>query len=150
MARAKVAAAEAQLDQAKDRLERRRIVAPVNATVLWSRYRVGESYSPQKQGLFVLGDLTRYQIRVEVDELDVSRVALDAFARVRLDSAQAPIAEGRVIAVSPRMGRKSLSTESPNARGDTRIREVLVEIPAKAPLLPGLRVWVELNPAPAP
>lgn len=150
IAQARVEAAQARLAQTSASLERRQVVAPQDGTVLLSRYQPGEYYNPGGEALFVLGDVSRYQLRADVDEIDTARVQLGATAKVRTDQGSQVVAEGQVTWVAPQMGRKSLSTESPTARGDIRIREVLVETPAQSPLLPGLRVWVEIPASTVP
>lgn len=146
-AQARLDAARAQLTQAEAALARRSVRSPVDATVLWSRFNPGEYFSPGAQALFVLGDVSRLQIRADVDEIDVARVKVGSLAKVRTDAGGTPVAEGKVVWISPRMGRKNITTETPTSRGDLRIREVLVEVPATEPLLSGLRVWTEIPAA---
>lgn len=139
-ARARAAAAEARLRLAEANLARRRVLAPGAGTVLQSRFHPGEFYGVGAGPLFVLGDVTRLQVRLEVDEIDA--FALRAGAPCAIDSdAGARIAAGTVIRLAPRMGRRALATESPTARNDVRVREVFVEIPAASGLIPGQRVW---------
>jgi multidrug resistance efflux pump len=137
-------AAQARLEAARAALLRRVVAAPMGGTVLWSRYRVGEFYATGSQALFVLGDVTRLQVRVDLDEIDAQRVALDAPATIRLEGSPEHT-QGRVVSLSPKMGRKNLLVETPTARNDVRIREVLVETAADRRLLPGSRVWVEFG-----
>lgn len=136
--------ARARLQAAKAALARRVVAAPVSGTVLWSRYRAGEFYAAGSQALFVLGDVSRLQVRVDVDEIDAQRVAVGAPATVRVEGSPERT-QGRVLWLSPRMGRKNLLVETPTARNDVRIREVLVEAAAARPLLPGARVWVQFE-----
>ena len=140
--------ARARLQAAKAALARRVVAAPVSGTVLWSRYRAGEFYAAGSQALFVLGDVSRLQVRVDVDEIDAQRVAVGAPATVRVEGSPERT-QGRVLWLSPKMGRKNLLVETPTARNDVRIREVLVETAAARPLLPGARVWVEFGVASA-
>jgi multidrug resistance efflux pump len=137
-------AARARLAAAQAALARRVVAAPMAGTVLWSRYRLGEFYAAGSQALFVLGDVSRLQVRVDVDEIDAQRVALDAPAAIRIEGS-AEETPGRVVWLSPKMGRKNLLVETPTARSDVRIREVLVETAAVRPLLPGARVWVRFD-----
>jgi HlyD family secretion protein len=138
-------AARARLQAARAALLRRVVAAPMGGTVLWSRYRVGEFYATGSQALFVLGDVTRLQVRVDLDEIDARRVALDAPATIRMEGSPERT-QGRVVSLSPKMGRKNLLVETPTARNDVRIREVLVETAAGRQLLPGSRVWVQFGP----
>lgn len=144
IAQRRLEAARARLTAAQAVLDRRGVVAPVAGTVLWSRYRPGEFYTPGAQALFVVGDLSRYQIRIDVDEIDEARVAFGSQVTIRRDGS-VERCRGKVVSLSPRMGRKNLLVETPTVRNDVRIREVLVEAPAGGFLLPGLRVWVEFG-----
>jgi multidrug resistance efflux pump len=136
-------AARARLQGARAALARRVVPAPVSGTVLWSRYRVGEFYAVGSQALFVVGDMSRLQVRVDVDEIDAARIVLGAPATIRMSGG--PDQAGRVVTLSPRMGRKNLLVETPTSRNDVRIREVLVETASVPRLLPGARVWVEFG-----
>jgi len=137
-------AAQARLQAAQAALIRRVVAAPIGGTVLWSRYRVGEFYAAGSQALFVLGDVSRLQVRVDVDEIDAQRVAVGAPAGIRVEGSPEQT-QGRVVSLSPKMGRKNLLVETPTARNDIRVREVLVETEAARLLLPGSRVWVRFG-----
>ncbi len=135
-----VEAARARLGLAQAALERRRIAAPSAGSVLLSRFHPGEFYQPAAGALLVLGNMTRLQLRLEVDEIDAPDVQVGARCAVVSDGGQ-PLAEGTIVRVAPKMGRRGLPLESPTARADVRVREVFVEIPATAPLVPGQRAW---------
>lgn len=140
---AQAAAAEgtqARLRLAEAALERRRIIAPRSGTILLSRFHPGEFYGPGVGPLFVLGDMSRLQVRLEVDEIDAHDVQDGAPATLYSDGG-VRLAEGSIARLAPKMGRRALPLESPTERTDVRIREVFVEIPATAPVVPGQRVW---------
>jgi multidrug resistance efflux pump len=137
---ARSAAARARLRVAEAALERRRVVAPGAGTVLVSRAHAGEFYAAGGGPLLVLGDTTRIQVRLEVDEIDASAVAGGAAAAIYSDGGER-LAQGTVFRIAPRMGRKGLPIESPTARQDVRVREAFVEVPASSGLVPGQRVW---------
>jgi HlyD family secretion protein len=148
-ARARVAAARARLALAEANLARRRVVAPAAGTVLVSRFHAGEFQGAGAGPLFVLGDLDRLQVRLEVDEIDASAVEPGAPCALHSDSG-ARLAQGTVFRLAPKMGRRGLSIESPTARADVRVREVFVEIPATTRLVPGQRVWGHASRTAAP
>ncbi len=139
-ARARVAAARARLQLAEANLARRRIVAPSAGTVLLSRFHAGEFHGPGAGALFVLGDVSRLQVRLEVDEIDANEVRRGAPCALYSDGG-VRLAEGTVVRLAPKMGRRALAIESPTARADVRVREVFVEISATSRLIPGQRVW---------
>lgn len=139
-ARARLAAARARLQVAEANLARRRVLAPAAGTVLQSRFHAGEFYGAGAGPLFVLGDVSRLQVRLEVDEIDAHEMEPGSGCVLTSD-AGARVAEGTILRLAPRMGRRALSIESPTARSDVRVREVFVEIPAASKLVPGQRVW---------
>ena len=132
--------AQARLRLAQADLERRRITAPSSGTILLSRFHPGEFYSVGAGPLFVLGDMTRLQVRLEVDEIDAHDVQGGASCALYSDGGLR-LADGTIVRLAPKMGRRALPLESPTARADVRIREVFVEFPATAPVVPGQRVW---------
>lgn len=147
--RARLAAARARFRLAEANLARRRVLAPSAGTVLVSRFHPGEFYGVGAGPLFVLGDLSRLQVKLEVDEIDA--LALEAGAPCALHSdAGALLAEGVIVRLAPKMGRKGLAVEQPTARTDVRVREVFVEIRATSKLIPGQRVWGHASRAATP
>lgn len=139
-ARARVVAAHARLQVAEDNLARRHVVAPSAGAVLLSRLHVGEFYTAGSAALFILGDTSRLQVRLEVDEIDA--LSIDGAAPCVLYSdAGARLAEGTIVRLAPKMGRRSLPLESPTARADVRVREAFVEVRPTSGLLPNQRVW---------
>lgn len=143
--RSRVGAARARLALARANLDRRQVVAPIAGVVLLSRAHGGEFFAVGGAPLFVLGDTSRLQIRLELDEIDASRVAEGGRCALFSDDNR-PLAEGVVYRLAPQMGRRGLPIESPTARADVRVREVFVEAPGSAALLPGQRVWGHIVP----
>jgi multidrug resistance efflux pump len=139
-ARARLEAARARLQLAEADAARRRVTAPRPGTLLLSRFHAGEFFAPGSEPLMVLGDLSRLQVRLEVDEIDAPDVRVGVACIVVSDSGER-LAGGTIVRVAPRMGRRALPIESPTARADVRVREVFVEIPSTAPVVPGQRVW---------
>ena len=140
VAQERLQAARARLRQAEAALARRQVLSPLTGTVLWGRFQPGELYTQGAQALFVLGDTTRMQVRLEVDEIDAPRVEVGMPCALYTDGG-ARLAEGRVVRLAPLLGRRGLATETPTTRADVRIREVFVEVQGTAPLVPGQRVW---------
>jgi multidrug resistance efflux pump len=148
LASADVEAARAALAEAEAALSRREIRAPRGGAVLDVLFEPGEYYSPGGGALLVLGDLSRIEVALEVDELDVPRVSLGQRVVITADGFAKPVAEGRIVAMNPRMGKKGLATERAQDKSDTRIREVTVELDG-APVVSGQRVWATIAAAPA-
>jgi HlyD family secretion protein len=137
---ARVAAARARLALAEAALARRRVLAPIRGTILLSRFHPGELYNVGTTPIFVLGDLTRLQVRLEVDEIDAQDLSTGSSCALFSDGG-ARLTEGTVVMLAPKMGRRALPIESPTARADVRVREVVVDISGNPNLVPGQRVW---------
>lgn len=139
-AEARLWAARARLQVAEASLVGRRVRAASDGTVLLSRFHAGEFFDPSAGALFVLGDMARLQIRLEVDEIDAA-VPVPGAACTIYSDAGVHLTAGTVVRLAPKLGRRALPLESPTARADLRVREVFVEVPADPPLIPSQRVW---------
>jgi HlyD family secretion protein len=144
-ARERVVASRARLAQAEASLARRYVIAPIDGVVLLSRSHAGEYFGVGGAPLLVLGDTSKLQVKLEVDEIDALRLAEGAACSIYADDDER-IAEGVVLRLAPEMGRRGLPIESPTARADVRVREVFVEVPASPVMLPGQRVWGHIVP----
>lgn len=139
IAKARLASARARLDLTEASLERRRVTATIKGTVLVSRYHPGELFSGTSP-MFVVGDMPRLRLRLELDEIDALQIAVGATSGVCNDGG-VRIATGTVLRIAPRMGRRTLSQENPTTRADTRVREVFVGLAANDRVVPGMRLW---------
>jgi multidrug efflux pump subunit AcrA (membrane-fusion protein) len=144
--RDRLAAARARVALAEASLARRRVASPIAGVVLQSRAHAGEFFAVGGAPLFVVGDTSRLQVRLEVDEIDAFRLAPGASCGLYGDD-DSKVADGAVFRLAPQMGRRGLSIESPTARADVRVREVFVEAPGTAALVPGQRVWGHVVPS---
>jgi hypothetical protein len=113
--------------------------------LLLSQFHAGEFFTPGGAPLFVLGDVSRLRVRLEVDEIDAMRLMEGAPCTIYGDDSLR-IIDGNVFRVAPKMGRRGLAIESPTARADVRVREVFVEVPGTSALIPGQRVWGHITP----
>jgi multidrug resistance efflux pump len=144
-ARDRVVAARARVALAQSSVSRREVVAPRAGVVLLSRFHAGEFFNVGQGPLFVLGDTSKLQVRLEVDEIDAFRVKEGAACTLYADDNRA-LATATVFRIAPQMGRRVLSIEAPTARADVRVREVFVETAGSATLVPGQRVWGHIVP----
>jgi len=152
IARALLENARAQLAEAEAWLGRTRIKSPVDGTVLHRARDEGEAVTDEPPTLvFRVGDLSRLRVRADVDETDVARISVGMPAYVTADAFPGARFAGTVIRVGSRMGRKTLRTDEPTERLDTKMLETLIELNAEAALPVGLRVdtFIQLEPQPA-
>jgi HlyD family secretion protein len=141
-AEAAVSLAAAALREAEARLDKTMVRSPIAGVVLRREVRVGETVSADRPAspIFIVADLSRLRVRVEVDEADVARLAVGAPAWVSAAAYGDRRFPGRVIRIGRSLGRKRLFTEEPRERIDTKVLETLVELDPGVSVPVGLRV----------
>lgn len=136
-------AARADLALAEAALERTRIRAPADGTVLQINARVGESAAPSpEQALIVLGDLTALRVRAELEERDVARVAVGQGVVVRSDAFPGREFSGKIATLARTLAPGRLAQRGPRRPTDLDTLEVMIDLDPAADLLPGMRVDV--------
>lgn len=144
---AALTAARAELSLAETALERLRIRAPRDATVLSVAARVGEIASPTpEQVLLLLGDVAALKVRAEVEERDAAKVRVGQLVVVRSDAYPDREFEGKVASLAPTLGPGKLAQRGPRRPNDVDVLEVVIDMDGQPPLLPGMRVDVFFKP----
>ena len=88
-AKAQVAQSQAALNQTKTNLSYARIYSPIDGVVVARQYDIGQTVAASFQAptLFTIAeDLTKMQVRADVDQSDISRVATGQSARFSVDA----------------------------------------------------------------
>lgn len=98
-AEAQVAQAQAQLDQAQIKLDDATLRAPFAGTIAAVNVTPGEQLG--QSAPITLLDISRYQVKVTVDEVDVVKVAVGQPVDVLIDALGAPALSGTVKQVAP-------------------------------------------------
>lgn len=136
-----VAAAQAQLAEARAYLEKTYIRSPIDAIILRKFRHAGESVSTQFDSPIVtLADDSSLRVRLDVDETDVARLRVGQPAFVTAEAYGSQKFTGHVIRVGRILGKKNIRTDEPSERVDTKILETLVELDPGQVLPLGLRV----------
>lgn len=151
IARAEVAAADAQVSLAQTQIERLTTRAPVDGGILQVKVRAGE-YAPAgvvQTPLILMGGLDRLHIRVDVDENDAWRIRPDAKA-VAFVRGNRDLQTGiEFVRIEPYVvPKKSLTGESIE-RVDTRVLQLVYSFePGKLPVYVGqlMDVFIEAPP----
>ena len=108
--------------------------------------KAGELTGPASlEPAVVLADTSCYYVRAFVEELDAPRVNVGMTAKVVIDGLRSRELRGRVARLSPRMERKSLWSDRPTERYDTKTREIWIELEPTKGLVLGLRVEVTID-----
>lgn len=140
---AALVAARADISAAEAALERMRIRAPADGTILQITAKPGETLAPSpEQIIVVLGDLSALQVRAEVDERDAGRVRVGQPVVVRSDAYPGRDFTGRVGRIARALGPQRVGPKAPRKPTDIDVLEVLVDLEGTPPLLPGMRVDV--------
>jgi HlyD family secretion protein len=143
---AALTAARAELSLAEAALERTRMRAPSNGSVLQINARVGETVAPSPENLLVmLGDVTSLRVRAELEERDIGKVRVGQGAVVRSDAFPGKDFEGSVSSLARSLGPSKLGQRGPRRPTDIDVLEVFIDLTGQPPLLPGMRVDVFLK-----
>jgi multidrug resistance efflux pump len=142
---AQVLAAEGRVEEARERIKKCSIVAPINGTVLRVYARAGESFSTvAPRALFTIADASGRRVKAEVDERDLGKVTIGQPVTIEADGFNGKKFAGTVASISSVMGRKSIFAEDPSDRTDRDIVETVITLKNDDQVLPiGLRVTVQ-------
>lgn len=132
MAKAAVIEARAQVEQGKTEIERATVVAPVDGVVLQVNVRAGERVSDRDaKALMVLGDISTFHVRIDIDERDIARFRRGAPAKAYPRGETAHEMTMRFVRVEPYVVPKKSLTGDNTERVDTRVLQVLYAIERK-------------------
>lgn len=148
---AQVAAAEAELASARAYLDKHEIRAPRAGVILRRFVEPGElvTVTPPTLAL-TMADTSSLEIRAEVDEADIARVAVGQVGYATCEAFGGRRFPGRVVRLTGELGHKRVRNDDPRARLDTRVREVRFVLDEAAPLPLGLRMEVYIHEGSAP
>ena len=149
-AEAELQSARARLEAAQAALAKTYVRAPLDGVVLRKQHRTGESVAngaTVPDPIFTIGDTRALRVRVDVDEADVSKLALGERAYVTADAYGRTRFSGHVVRIGQELGRKNVRTDEPTERVDTKILETLIQLDDGTSLPIGLRVDSFILPA---
>lgn len=144
---ASLAVARAELTAIETAVERTRIRAPSDGTILIVNTRVGETVTPSPEDVLLqFGDLSMLRVRAEVEERDVGKIRAGQSVIVRSDAYPGQDFNGRVEATANALGAPRISSKGPRRPSDQDVLQVLVDLDGRPPLIPGMRVDVFFKP----
>ena len=136
-----VAQAEWTLAQAE--LEKTRIRAPVDGTVLQVNAKKGELATPTSQSpLLVMGDLSALRVRAEVDQQYLGKIRVGQSVVVRAAAFRGSDFDGRVSSIARVVGPSRINVGDPRKFNDADVLAVTVDLPDPGPLVVGQQVDV--------
>ena len=95
--------------------------------------------------MVTLADLSRLEVRAELDEADVAAIAVGKPAYVTADAFGDRHFAVRIARVTRELGRKTVRDDDPRARVDTRVLEVIASFDEPAALPLGLRMYLHVD-----
>jgi HlyD family secretion protein len=140
---AQVASARGDLAFARVNLEKLKVRAPIDGTVLQININPGELAAPSApQPLLLIANLATLNVRAELDERDISEIKIGQVASIRADAFPGREFSGIVASIAPLVEPARLGTRGPNSRSDVDAVEVMVKLGEPGPLAAGMRVDV--------
>lgn len=135
--------ARSDLTLLENAIDRTRIRAPYDGTVLTVWAKVGETATPSPEAPLVLfGDLSSLRVRAEVEERDVVKIKEGQAAVIRVDAYGEKDFAGKVTSIAQSLGAPRIVSRGPRRPNDVEVLEVLVSLDGNPPLLTGMRVDV--------
>lgn len=128
---AKVQAARAALQQAQYELDKTRLIAPIDGVVLVRRIDPGDVVTGTGAGLgaaaFELADASRTELRMEVEEVDASRLAPGLEAKIVQSGGSRQLGQGRVTRVGAQLERRTIGAHDARERGEGWVRAAWID-----------------------
>lgn len=150
-----VQSAEASLKEAKDRLSRTTIYAPINGTVSSLSVEKGERVVGTNQmagtEIMRIANLKLMEVLVEVSEIDITRISLNDSARIEIDAFPNRIFDGVITEIAQsakNSGTQNFADQSSTFEIKTRILQSsysdLIKDTAQAPFMPGMSAMIDI------
>lgn len=135
-AKERVAAAAAAVDGAKAQLARCKVYAPIAGVILARRIDPGDTISIVNlpPALFDLADVSRTEVRVEVEEADAPLLEI-GLAATLVSSTGQEVGKGKVVRVGARFDKRTIGADAAVVRADGLVRTAFVAWDAPRPSL---------------
>jgi HlyD family secretion protein len=135
--------ARAELTLAQAALEKTRIRAPIDSTVLQVGAKAGELAVPASEpALVVLGDVSGLRVRAEVDEQYLGQVRVGQRVLMRAAAFRGQEFEGKVASIARIVGPGRINARGPRKFNDVDVLEVVVDLTDAGPLVVGAQIDV--------
>ncbi|MDP6957495.1 MAG: efflux RND transporter periplasmic adaptor subunit [Planctomycetota bacterium] len=146
VAQAEVKAMDVTIERLKVELAQLRIHAPISGYILRRYKDPGELTFPQmKDPIVVISEKGEKKFRIELLEQDIYKVAENQELEVISDSYPGRTWKATVERISPVLGKKRLSSESPKQKYDVKVLEIWLSPTAPIDLPINLPVEARMN-----
>ncbi len=143
-ARARRETALAAVRRLEAQLDKTRILAPIDGTVVERRIDRGESVEAGAT-LLTIADLDRLRIEAEVDEFDAARVRLGASVTIVAEGYDGRSWRGVVETIPDRVVPREFKMRDPSRPSDTRVLLVKIAFAEPTELKLGQRVEISID-----
>lgn len=144
---ASLTVARAELSALEQAVERTRVRAPADGTVLLVNTRVGETVTPSPEDVLIqFGDISQLRVRAEIEDRDVGRIRTGQSVIVRSDAFPGQEFSGKVALMAQSLGAPRLASKGPRRPNEQDVLQVLVDLDGTPSLIPGMRVDVFFKP----
>ena len=142
-----VTVARAELGVAYAALDKTRVRAPRDGVILQSLKTEGDMASATLEDvLFTMGDIGRLRVRVEIDENDIANISAGQHVIVRSDAFANWDIAGAVTHIGVNARARTLAAQRAIVTPKDNAIDVIVELDASTPLVPGMRVDAFFKP----
>ena len=119
-----LAAASAALNQGKIVLSRTKIVAPIGGIIMTRSVNPGDILGSNAIAptLFRLVNPERIEVRLELEELLASRVAIGLPVTFVLPGGKVPVGRGKVTRIAPQVEKRTIGADDARVRADSMVR----------------------------
>ena len=145
-----VAAASAALDQGRIVLSRTKIVAPIGGVIMTRSVNPGDIIGSNVTSptLFKIVNPERTEVRLEVEELLASRVAVGLPVTFVLPGSKVPVGRGKVTRIAPQVEKRSIGADDARVRADSMVRPAWSDFTPSAaggslPVNFRIEAWIE-------
>lgn len=136
-----LAVARAELGIAHAVLEKTRVRALRNGTILQVLKSPGDMASAADGDVLVtMGDIDQLRVRIEIDESDIGNISIGQRAVIRCDAFASKGFIGTVSLIAASARARTLNAQDASGTAKDNALEIIVDLEASAPLVPGMRV----------
>ena len=136
-----LAVARAELGIAYAVLEKSRIRAPRNGTILQVLKSPGDMAASSFDDVLVtMGDIDLLRARIEIDESDIGNISIGQRVIVRCDAFPNKDFAGTVSLIAASARPRALNVQHASGTARDNALEIIVDLNASTPLVPGMRV----------
>jgi len=145
-AQARLSVAQAAVKRLSAQIEKTRIIAPINGTVVIRHVDEGEAVAPGG-AVATLADLSRLRVEAEVDEFDIGRIRIGDQVSISAEGYDGSHWLGKVEELPDAVRERGMRPQDVARPSDARILLVKVALQEHVPLKLGQRVEVVISPA---